>query len=168
MSPVGSAKPAQVRRADLGNARDASAILAVLDSYASDPRGGGVPLSAFVREKLISGLRNHPTTLVWLAFDGAEAVGICVAFTGFSTFHARPLLNIHDLAVLPGRRGGGVGRALLTAAEQHAREQGHCKLTLEVQEDNAPALQLYERFGFRNVVYGNSGPTRFLSKPLAE
>jgi ribosomal protein S18 acetylase RimI-like enzyme len=91
-----------------------------------------------------------------------------VAFTGFSTFHARPLLNIHDLAVLPGLRGGGVGRALLSSAEQYARANGYCKLTLEVQEDNTPAMHLYERFGFRNVVYGNSGPTRFLSKPLAE
>ena len=156
-----------VRRAELDNAQDASAIVTVLDSYASDPRGGGVPLTADVRARLIDGLRRHPTTVVWLAFHGAQAVGICVAFTGFSTFHARPLLNIHDLAVLPGRRGRGIGHSLLTAAEEHARRNGYCKLTLEVQDDNAPALQLYERFGFRNVVYGNSGPTRFLSKPLA-
>jgi ribosomal protein S18 acetylase RimI-like enzyme len=91
-----------------------------------------------------------------------------VAFIGFSTFHARPLLNIHDLAVVPGRRGKGVGRALLTAAEAHAGELGCCKLTLEVQDDNTPARQLYERFGFRNVVYGDSGPTRFLSKPVGQ
>jgi len=160
--------PLEVRRADLVDPQDAAAIVRVLDSYATDPRGGGVPLTGDVRARLVEGLRRHPTTLVWLAFQGAEAVGICVAFTGFSTFHARSLLNIHDLAVLPGRRGGGIGRALLTAAEQHARDGGYCKLTLEVQDDNSPALQLYERFGFRNVVYGSSGPTRFLSKPLAE
>ena len=156
-----------VRRADLADAQDAAAIVMVLDSYATDPRGGGVPLTGEVRARLVDGLRRHPTTLVWLAFQGARAAGICVAFTGFSTFHARPLLNIHDLAVLPGLRGAGVGRALLTAAEQHARENGHCKLTLEVQEDNAPARHLYERFGFRDVVYGDSGPTRFLGKSLA-
>lgn len=161
-------QPVAVRRAAPDDARDAAAIIMILDSYASDPRGGGKPLPADVRARLISGLREHPTTVVWLAFDGVEPVGICVGFTGFSTFQARPLLNIHDLAVLPGRRGGGIGRALLSAAEEYAREQGHCKLTLEVQDDNTPALQLYTRFGFRNVVYGNSGPTRFLSKPLTE
>ena len=161
-----AAGPPAVRRADLDDFDDATAIVEVLDSYASDPRGGGVPLTVAVRERLIEGLRRHPTTRIWLAFQDARAVGICVAFTGFSTFHARPLLNVHDLAVLPGRRGGGIGRALLSAAEQYARANGYVKLTLEVQEDNTPALQLYERFGFRDVVYGNSGPTRFLSKPL--
>jgi ribosomal protein S18 acetylase RimI-like enzyme len=157
----------QVRLANLADNSDAAAIVAVLDSYATDPRGGSQPLSAEVRAKLIPGLRSHPTSRVWLAFDAGTAVGLCIAFVGFSTFRAMPLLNIHDLAVVPGRRGGGIGRALLTAVETHAREQGYCKLTLEVQDDNTPARHLYERFGFRDVVYGDSGPTRFLSKPVA-
>jgi ribosomal protein S18 acetylase RimI-like enzyme len=139
----------------------------VLDSYATDPRGGSQPLSAEVRARLIPGLRAHPMSRVWLAFDGATAIGLCVAFVGFSTFQGRTLLNIHDLAVLPGRRGGGVGGALLEAAQAHACDLGCCKLTLEVQDDNAPARHLYQRFGFRDVVYGDSGPTRFLSKPVA-
>jgi ribosomal protein S18 acetylase RimI-like enzyme len=156
----------EVRLADLADANDAAAIVAVLNSYATDPRGGNQPLSAGVRARLIPGLRAHPMSKVWLAFDGISAIGLCVAFVGFSTFQARPLLNIHDLAVLPGRRGTGVGRALLAAAESHACELGCCKLTLEVQDDNTPARHLYERFGFRDVVYGDSGPTRFLSKPV--
>jgi ribosomal protein S18 acetylase RimI-like enzyme len=89
-----------------------------------------------------------------------------VGFVGYSTFQARPLLNIHDLAVLPGRRGRGTGRALLAAAEAQALAEGCCKLTLEVQDDNTPARQLYDRFGFRDVRYGDSGPTRFLGKTL--
>ncbi|MEO6079806.1 MAG: N-acetyltransferase [Steroidobacteraceae bacterium] len=103
---------------------------------------------------------------MWLAFAASQAVGVCVAFLGYSTFQARPLLNIHDLAVLPERRGGGIGGALLTAAETQARVEDCCKLTLEVQDDNAPARKLYEGFGFRDVRYGNSGPTRFLSKQM--
>jgi len=156
----------EVRLANLDSATDAAAIVAVLDSYASDPRGGSTPLSAEVKARLIPGLAAHPTTRVWLAFDAGQAIGLCVGFMGFSTFRAQPLINIHDLAVVPGRRGGGVGRALLTAVEQHARDAGCCKLTLEVQDDNHPARLLYERFGFRNVVYGDSGPTRFLGKDL--
>jgi ribosomal protein S18 acetylase RimI-like enzyme len=156
----------EVRLANLDSAADAAAIVAVLDSYASDPRGGSTPLSAEVKARLIPGLAAHPTTRIWLAFDAGHAIGLCVGFMGFSTFRAQPLINIHDLAVVPGRRGGGVGRALLTAVEQHARDAGCCKLTLEVQDDNHPARLLYERFGFRNVVYGDSGPTRFLGKAL--
>jgi ribosomal protein S18 acetylase RimI-like enzyme len=156
----------QVRAADLGDAGDAAAIVRLLDAYARDPRGGGAPLSADVRARLVPGLRAHPTSCAWLAFDATQAIGVCVGFFGFSTFQARPLLNIHDLAVLPAARGAGVGSALLAAAEAHARAAGCCKLTLEVQDDNAPARSLYARFGFRDVTYGASGPTRFLGKNL--
>lgn len=154
-----------VRRADLTSDADAAAIVALIDAYARDPRGGGEPLPADVRGRLVPGLAAHPTSRAWLAFDGDEPVGVCVAFVGYSTFKARPLLNIHDLAVLPSRRGRGVGRALLAAAEAQAIAEGCCKLTLEVLEDN-PARHLYQRFGFEPSRYGNSGPALFQVKPL--
>jgi ribosomal protein S18 acetylase RimI-like enzyme len=156
----------QVREANLADPEQAQAVVDVLDSYASDPRGGGVPLTGDVRSRLIPMLRAHPTTLVLLAYDGNDPVGLTIGFFGISSFRAMPLLNIHDLAVVPAWRGKGVGRSLLAAAEARARDRGCCKLTLEVQEDNAPARMLYERFGFQDVIYGNSGPTRFLNKML--
>lgn len=154
------------RRASFTDAADAAAILRLVDAYARDPRGGGQPLSQDVRERLLPGLAAHPTARAWLAFEGGEAVGVCVGFIGFSTFHARPLLNIHDLAVLAGQRGRGIGYALLAAAEADALAEGCCKLTLEVLEDNLPARRLYGRFGFNDVRYGDSGPMKFLGKPL--
>jgi ribosomal protein S18 acetylase RimI-like enzyme len=156
----------RVREADLADAGDAAGVVAVLNSYASDPKGGGVPLTAEVRERLIPALRSHPTALVLLAFAGETPIGVAVCFFGLSTFRARPLLNIHDLAVIPGHRGRGVGHALLREAEVCAERKGCCKLTLEVQDDNARARALYERFGFEDFVVGDSAPTRFLSKPL--
>jgi ribosomal protein S18 acetylase RimI-like enzyme len=155
-----------IRKADLADSRDAAATVAVVNSYAVDPVGGGQPLSTDVRERLIPALRSHPATLVLLAFADEEPAGIAVCFFGLSTFKARPLLNIHDLAVVPKYRGLGVGRALLQAAEAHARSEGCCKMTLEVQDDNARARALYQRFGFEDFVIGNSAPTRFLAKPL--
>lgn len=155
-----------VRRADLGDAADAATVVRLLDAYARDPRGGGEPLADDVRERLIAGLAAHPTSHVWLAFAGDMAIGLCVAFVGFSTFNARPLLNIHDLAVLPGHRGRGTGRALLHAAEAFARDAGCCRLTLEVLDDNQPAYGLYRHFGFEEMRYGDSVGTRFLGKPL--
>lgn len=155
-----------VREATLADAGDARAVVEVLDSYASDPRGGSAPLTAEVRAKLIPALRALPTSMALLAFEGDEAVGLLIGFWGLSSFRARPLLNIHDLAVRPGYRGKGIGRALLAGAEERARARGCCKLTLEVQEDNTPARGLYQSFGFEDVRYGDSGPTRFLGKPL--
>ncbi len=156
----------KVRRANLADPADAAAIVRLIDAYARDPRGGGTPLAPDVRERLAPGLAAHPTACAWLAFDNEEAVGVCVGFVGYSTFRALPLLNIHDLAVLHSHRGRGIGRALLAAVEDMARANGFGKLTLEVQEDNLPARSLYERCGFQDVRYGDSGPTRFLGKPL--
>lgn len=151
--------------ADFGDPGHAAGIVAVLDSYASDPRGGGEPLAAEVRARLVPSLRAHPTSLVLLAFDGERPVGIAVCFVGFSTFAARPLLNVHDLAVVPDARGRGIGRALLAAAEARARRRGCCKLTLEVQDENARARGLYASFGFGDTIVAGSA-TRFLTKPL--
>ena len=58
------------------------------------------------------------------------------------------VLAIVGLAVDPGARGQGVATALLTAAEQFARERGARKLSLRVLSSNGPALRLYERCGF--------------------
>jgi GNAT superfamily N-acetyltransferase len=151
----------RIRPADLANVRDADSITMLLNSYALEPVGGGKPLSPDVRERLVPALQRIPSALVLLAFADDAAIGIAVCFVGFSTFRARPLLNIHDLAVLPPYRGKGVGRALLQAAEDYARRQGYCRLTLEVLESNAGARALYRRFGF-----DDSTVSRFLVKPL--
>jgi len=153
----------RIREADFADARDADAITTILNSYAMEPVGGGRPLPQDVRERLVPALRNHPTVLVLLAFEAETPVGVAVGFFGFSTFRARPLLNIHDLAVLPADRGKGVGSALLSAAEEHARRRGCCRLTLEVLESNSGARALYRRFGF-----DDSTASRFLVKPLDE
>lgn len=157
-----------IRQADLDDPADAAGVVAVLDSYAADPVGGGQPLADTVRATLAEKLGEQPHALVLVATTDEQCIGIAICFFGFSTFAARPLLNVHDLAVLPAHRGRGVGRALLAAAERCARERGCCKLTLEVQDSNARARGLYRSFGFDNLTYGNSGPTRFLAKPLGD
>jgi ribosomal protein S18 acetylase RimI-like enzyme len=100
---------------------------------------------------------------VWLARTGdGEPVGLAVCFTGFSTFAARPLLNLHDLAVAPSHRGKGVGRRLLAAVEDAARAAGCCKVTLEVRTDNLTAQKLYRALGYGD----GAAPHHFWSKPL--
>ena len=127
-------------------------ILAMTAAYAEDPMGNGGPLPPDVLERLITGLREHPTTLIFLAYVDEDVVGIATCFVGFSTFTARPLINIHDLAVLPEFRGQGIGRSLLDAVEQGARERGCARVTLEVLENNLRAKQLYEAAGFGPTV----------------
>lgn len=157
----------QIFTADLSNPSHAEAIVALTNAYAEDDMGNGGPLPAEVLQQLIPGLREHPTTLILLAYLGEEPVGIATCFLGFSTFAARPLVNIHDLAVLPEYRGRGFGRALLAAVEAKARELGCVKVTLEVMENNYPARHLYAEFGFAQATYTDSaGAGLFYSKSL--
>jgi ribosomal protein S18 acetylase RimI-like enzyme len=94
-------------------------------------------------------------------------VGIATCFIGFSTFAARPLINIHDLHVTKEHQRRGVAPSLLAAVEKEARDRGCCKLTLEVQENNRPALALYERFGFAGAHYqAPAGAVLFRQKTL--
>jgi len=151
-----------IRGADLGDPAQASALVEILDAYAREPNGQSAPLPGEARANLAAGLLAHPTAFVLLAFDGARAVGAAVCFVGFSTFAAKPLVNLHDLAVLPSHRGRGIGSLLLAEVERRARERGACKLTLEVHASNEGAMRLYRRFGF-----GPWGaPTLFVTKPI--
>ncbi len=153
--------------ADLSRHDHAEAILQLLNAYSMDPMGDGQPLSATTQRDLIPALQRHPTTMVFLAWRGAEPVGLAICFRGFSTFAARPLLNLHDFYVAPACRGTGVGRLLLAAVEQRAREIGCCKLTLEVQENNHRARGIYAAAGFARMVYvPEAGGSLFFTKPL--
>jgi GNAT superfamily N-acetyltransferase len=153
--------------ANLDDAVHAQSVVEILDSYARDPIGGGRPLSKSVRERLVPELRAQSHARILLALDGDRPIGVAVCFLGFSTFAARPLLNLHDLAVLPEQRGRGAGRALLEAVESRARNEGCCKVTLEVRQDNERARALYARVGFHDFAPGaDAVNTRFLQKDV--
>ena len=157
----------KIVEADLDLTEHQRAVLELTDAYARDPMGNGRPLSDEVRRALIPGLQKHPTTVIFLAYMESSPIGIANCFIGFSTFAARPLINVSDLAVLPGHREKGIGRRLLEAVERKARQIGCCKLTIEVQENNHRARHVYESVGFaRSLFVEEAGGALFLSKPL--
>ncbi len=156
-----------VVEADLSRPDHQAAVIHLLNAYAMDPMGDGKPLSETARRDVIPGLRQHPTTLVFLAYRDTEPVGLAICFRGFSTFAARPLVNISDYFVFPAHRGVGIGRLLLTAIEQHARGLGCCRITLEVQENNHHAKRVYAAAGFSQAIYvPEAGGSLYLSKSL--
>lgn len=138
----------RIDRIDPRDPRDAADLLALLDEYARDETGGGTALTDDARARLPGLLASRPNYVGLLARHGDAAVGLVNAFEGVSTFKARPLLNLHDIAVTKAWRGRGVGRRLLAAIEAIARERGCCKLTLEALEGNAGAIALYRTVGF--------------------
>ena len=168
-----SPAPLRICRADYRNPVHAAALLALLDAYAQDPMGGGRALSEFARANLVTELAVRPQAFSVLAFSGvpgaelSEPVGLVNCIEGFSTFACRPLVNVHDVAVLPQYRGQRVGERMLQEVELIARERGACKLTLEVLQGNASAIRLYERSGFAGYQLDPAmGSALFLQKWL--
>lgn len=65
----------------------------------------------------------------------------------------RHAVGLYDLAVAPGHRGSGRGRALVQALLHWGSEAGATSAYLQVRAQNTPALRLYESMGFRTA-YG--------------
>jgi ribosomal protein S18 acetylase RimI-like enzyme len=157
--------------ADYRDAAHAAALVELLDAYARDPAGGGHPLSEHARQHLVRELAARPQAFSVLALDDTQdpprAVGLVNCFEGFSTFACRPLVNVHDVVVLPTHRGQRVAERMLQLVEDTARARGACKLTLEVLQGNRGAIRLYERIGFANYQLDPAmGQAQFLQKWL--
>ena len=157
----------EVKVVDFANLAQRQAWLGLLDMYARDPMGGGEGLADDVKARLCDDLAVFPGALNLVAWAGETPVGVLNAFLGYSTFKARPLMNVHDIAVHPDWRGKGVGKALLQALEAHARQRGCCKLTLEVLTGNVRARESYLHFGFEDYALDPAlGAACFMQKWL--
>ncbi len=150
----------QIKQADLSNSEQANAVIELLNEYALHPMGGGEALTEFTRNNLIATLQSRKECSIFLAYDENIAIGLCNCFEAFSTFACKPLLNIHDLFVKESYRKQGIARQLMQKAEQLARHNGCCKMTLEVLSKNEAAKNSYLASGYKpyqlNEQFGNA------------
>jgi ribosomal-protein-alanine N-acetyltransferase len=102
--------------------------------------------------------RSFPTawSLAMFVLELSKPSGICL--TAVSEGRIKGYLvcsrfdqawHLMNIAVDPAARRAGVGRALLEAMIERAGPDA--EYTLEVRTSNAPAIALYERFGFRSA-----------------
>ena len=152
---------------DYANNSHANDLVFLLDLYASDPAGGGRGLSQYVRDNLVGELAKLPFAFSIICYVEGLPAGLINCFSLFSTFKCKPLVNIHDLFVLSQFRNQGISQLMLQEVEKIAKNQGACKITLEVLEKNQPARNAYSKFGFvgyeLDPKYGNA---IFLEKTL--
>lgn len=151
----------EITLADYSNPAHAQAVIAMLDAYAKDPMGGSEGISDEVKENLIKEMDKRDHVFSLIAFDGDQPVGVANCVEGFSTFAAKPLMNIHDIAVIPEYRGEGVAQKLLEEVKTLAQFRGCVKLTLEVLDKNERAKKAYEKFGFKPYELGDVGQAEF-------
>jgi ribosomal protein S18 acetylase RimI-like enzyme len=77
-----------------------------------------------------------------VAVDGAETIGCVMA--GYDGHRGW----VNYLAVAPGSRRAGVGRALMAEAERLLRELGCPKVNLQIRAANGAAVSFYEALGY--------------------
>ncbi|MCA8905020.1 MAG: GNAT family N-acetyltransferase [Hyphomonas sp.] len=95
-------------------------------------------------------LRGH--ALTYVAVSDEEITGAAVFLLREGTKVAR----LYSITVAPAQRGKGIAGALISAGEAGAASRGCDRLRLEVRQSNAPAIQLYERHGFRVMAHATS------------
>ncbi len=133
---------------DYNNQSHAKLLVELLNGYALDPMGGGQALDQATQNNLAANLAKVPGAFSIIVSLNGKPSGLANCFMGFSTFKSKPLVNIHDLVVLPADRGKGLSQRLLAEIEKIAIERGCCKVTLEVLEKNNPAKVAYLKYGF--------------------
>ena len=134
--------------ADYSSEQHCNDIIYLLDLYARDPMGGGNPLPEYVKRDLTKELSQIPGAYSVICYCDKKPVGFVNCFMGFSTFKCKPLVNVHDIAVIGGYRGLGLSQLMMHKVEEVAKSRGCCKITLEVLEGNLAARNCYTKFGF--------------------
>jgi len=79
----------------------------------------------------------------------AKAAGYAIVTWGYDLEYGGRDAFLTELFVRPAQRGRGIGHQALAAAEDAARSGGAHALHLLVRHDNAEALRLYDRAGYR-------------------
>ena len=148
---------------DLKNEEHCAAVVDLLNDYMLDDMGIGEEMPHGLGEKIISGLMRHKSYIGFLVDVGGRFAALANCNLNFSTWKAKPLINIHDFIVSPDFRNRGVGLFLLKAIEDYAIEKGYCRINLEVRHDNYKAQNLYKKAGFKEC-----DPNNFFWENLLE
>lgn len=82
---------------------------------------------------------------IWITGEPIAAYGLVLFHRGTS------LARIYSLAVNPAARGQGLGRKIMDALEESARQHNALFIRLEVAVDNQSALQLYLSMGYEAI-----------------
>lgn len=132
-------------RIRLANASDAAAVAGLLRElgYGTSERQA--------RDRLAA--TGRTATRVIVAEGASQVIGFLAAQRVSYFPDGSDLLRITGLVVAPASRRAGVGKALIDAAVQHAKEHGCAGVEVTTATRRANAHRFYERLGFSRTSY---------------
>ena len=132
----------QIRRAHID---DLGLITPLFDLYRQfyEQASDLVSAKSFLQQRI-----RQNESVIFLAFDGADAVGFTQLYPGFSSVSMARTFLLNDLYVVSSHRRHGVGSLLLAAAVAHAKAEQAVRLSLTTNAANATAQSVYEAQGW--------------------
>lgn len=127
--------------------KDLSDLVPLFDGYRQFYGQRSDPAAAreFLGERI-----ERDESVIYVAYtEPREAAGFTQLYPSFSSVSLKPLWILNDLYVRQDFRRGGVGRALLERARQHAVDTGAKGLVLSTAVTNKQAQTLYESCGWK-------------------
>jgi GNAT superfamily N-acetyltransferase len=131
----------QIRRATPDDAESIARLVTQL----------GYPAVASDMPARLARLRDHDRGAVLLAHRGDAVVGLATIHVHSVVHRAGDVAWLTALVVDESARGTGVGRALVAAVEQFAREAGCERLSVTTHERRADARAFYARLGLEQT-----------------
>ncbi|WP_462413515.1 N-acetyltransferase family protein [Neobacillus sp. Marseille-QA0830] len=110
--------------------------------YKQEPDVAGA--KEFLRQRMV-----NKESVVFVAFDGEEAVGFVQLYPSFSSVSMKRSWILNDLYVKKHARTQRYGEKLIKRSIEFAKETGAKGISLETADDNYPAQRLYEKIGFK-------------------
>jgi GNAT superfamily N-acetyltransferase len=108
----------------------------------------GYPSTAEQTLRRFRGIADAPDARVWVAEDQGGAIVGWIHLFGNRLLESDPDIEIGGLVVHEDARGRGVGRALVSAAEDWARERGYSVVSVRSNVIRKEAHEFYKGLGF--------------------
>ena len=144
-----------IRLATQDDAADVARLIAAFRDWQGRDEPSDASIEASVRRLL-----GDPNTEYLLGGD--PATGVLQLRFRHSVWTGTDDAHLEDLFVHADARGSGLGRALVDAALERARERGCARIELDANEANEPALRLYRSVGFESWSEAAGGNDLFM------
>ncbi len=146
----------------LATKEDAAEVARLLSAF-RDWQGRDHPDDTSIRAS-VERLLADPDTEFLLAGD--PPAGVLQLRFRHAVWTGTDDANLEDLFVSEDARGSGLGRELVAAALERARERGCSRILLDTAESNDAALRLYRSLGFKSGSDAPGGRELFMRRRL--
>lgn len=141
----------EIRKAIKEDAAELLRLMKILGKESDNLTFGeeGLPFTEEEEAAYIERVNSSKASIMYVALDSNKIVGTA-SFFG----HLVPRLSHRgevSVAVMSSHWGLGIGYELLSSAIEFGRARGAEIISLEVRSDNARAIRLYKRCGFKKI-----------------